>query len=295
MTRQDGTAWSSVDELQKAFGENRYLADRGLATAVHLAVSLERPLFLEGEAGVGKTEVANVIASVLGTELIRLQCYEGITVSQAMYDWNYPRQFLSVRAAEATHQGISVDDLFSWDFLIKRPLLEALTKPERCVLLIDEIDRADDEFEAFLLEVLSDYTMTIPEIGTIHCEHPPVVVLTSNRTREVHDALKRRCFFHVIRHPDLETATRIIRVRVPGATEKLAHDVAATVANLRRLSLTKPPGVAETIDWTNALVFLGADGLEADLARATIGTIVKQEDDLEVALASLPQVAVGDA
>jgi MoxR-like ATPase len=286
--------WSSVDELRQVLRERRYLADRGLATALHLGVSLDRPLFLEGEAGVGKTEVANVLASILDAELIRLQCYEGIGVAQAIYDWNYPRQFLAVRASEAAHHEVSVDDLFSWEFLVERPLLKAIRTERRCVLLIDEVDRADDEFEAFLLEVLSDYSITIPEIGTVRAQVPPVVVLTSNRTREVHDALKRRCFYHVIHHPDLEMETQIIRLRVPEATESLARDVAAAVAGLRELSLTKRPGVAETIDWTRALTFLGVSDLRTEAARDTIGAAIKQEEDLDVAREALPKILGAD-
>lgn len=291
MSELNRAEWESVDAVQRAFREHLYLADRGLATAVHLSVALARPLFLEGEAGVGKTEVANVLAAALGAQFIRLQCYEGITVSQAMYDWNYPKQFLSVRASEASHEErISVDDLFSWDFLVERPLLKALRSPERSVLLIDEIDRADDEFEAFLLEVLSDHSMTIPEIGTVEAIAPPIVVLTSNRTREVHDALKRRCFYHVIGHPDLATETQIILMRVPQATQELARQVAGVIAKLRGLPLTKPPGVAETIDWTGALTFMGVEEIDLNTARETLGTLMKQEEDLELALGALPEI-----
>lgn len=294
---QEGPArasWSSVDELRGILRDHHYIADRGLTTALHLAVSLNRPLFLEGEAGVGKTEVANVLASVLDAEMVRLQCYEGIGVAQAIYDWNYPRQFLAVRASESVDRSIPVDDLFSWEFLVERPLLHAIRTERRCVLLIDEIDRADDEFEAFLLEMLSDFSITIPEIGTIRATVPPVVILTSNRTREVHDALKRRCFYHVIRHPDLEMEAEIIRLRVPEATEALARDVAGAVAGLRELSLTKRPGVAETIDWTRALTFLGVTDLRTDAAKATIGAAIKQEEDLDAALEALPKILGGD-
>ncbi|MPZ68193.1 MAG: AAA domain-containing protein [Actinobacteria bacterium] len=295
MTKRRGSAaWSSVDDLQRSLRDHRYLADRGLATALHLAVSLERPLFLEGEAGVGKTETANVLASILGSELIRLQCYEGIGVAQAIYDWNYPRQFLAVRASEGTEHHVSVDDLFSWEFLVERPLLRAIRTESRSVLLIDEVDRADDEFEAFLLEVLSDFSITIPEVGTITAQVPPVVILTSNRTREVHDALKRRCFYHVIPHPDLEMESQIIRLRVPEATASLAHDVARAVAGLRKLPLTKSPGVAETIDWTRALSFLGVTDLRTETARDTIGAAIKQEEDLGVALEALPRIIGAD-
>jgi MoxR-like ATPase len=287
------SAWSSIEELQQLFLKNNYLADRGLATAVHLSAALGKPLFLEGEAGVGKTEVANVLARVLDTELVRLQCYEGITVAQAMYDWNYPRQFLSVRASEAAHErSVAIDDLFSEEFLIERPLLKALRSSPRAVLLIDEVDRADDEFEAFLLELLSDNSMTIPEIGTIRAKEPPLVVLTSNRTREVHDALKRRCFYHVVTHPDMRMETRIILLRVPGAVEELARQVAHIVAKIRGLSLAKPPGVAEAIDWTSALAFLGVKEVGLELARETIGAVIKQEDDLEVVVGALPEILV---
>lgn len=291
MQERNSAEWKSVEEIQRAFREHSYLADRGLATAIHLSVALERPLFLEGEAGVGKTEVANVLAATLDAEFIRLQCYEGITVSQAMYDWNYPRQFLSVRASEASQEErVSVDDLFSWDFLIERPLLKALRSPKRAVLLIDEIDRADDEFEAFLLEVLGDHSMTIPEIGTVKATFPPIVVLTSNRTREVHDALKRRCFYHVIGHPDQATEMQIILLRVPHATQHLARQVAGLVAKLRGLSLTKPPGVAETIDWTEALTFLGVKDIALDNVRETLGSLMKQEEDLALAWDVLPEI-----
>lgn len=287
-------SWSSVDELQVLLREHLYVADRGLATAVHLAVSLRRPLFLEGDAGVGKTEVANVLAQILDAETIRLQCYEGIGVAQAMYDWNYPRQFLSVRASESAHEKVDVDELFSWDNLVARPLLKALTTKGRTVLLIDEIDRADDEFEAFLLEVLSDYAMTIPEIGTVRAEEPPIVILTSNRTREVHDALKRRCFFHVIRHPDAGTEAEIIRLRAPEVSEDLASQVARLVKQLRNQPLAKPPGIAESIDWARALSFLGVSTIDTHTARETVGVAIKQEDDLELTERVLSEIISSD-
>jgi MoxR-like ATPase len=260
-----------------------YLADEGVATAAFLALRMGRPLFVEGDAGVGKTSLGQALAQVLDAPLIRLQCYEGLDAAQALYDWDFPRQLLHLRAAEAA--GITdVDkleaELFDRRFLLARPLLQALeTTPS--VLLVDEIDRADDEFEAFLLEVLSDFTISVPELGTIHAEHPPVVVVTSNRTREVHDALKRRCLYHWLEHPAYEREVAIIRRRLPDATERLASDVARASQNLRRRDLLKPPGVAESLDWTEALLALGARDLDPDRAAATLGAVLKYREDQE--------------
>lgn len=272
----------SPADLRDRLADLRYLADEGLAVAVFLSLKLARPLFLEGEPGVGKTEVAKTLATLLGTPLIRLQCYEGIDATEALYDWDFPRQLLHLRASE--HDQVSGDEamheVYSERFLLARPLLQALrTTP--AVLLIDEVDRADDEFEAFLLEVLSDWSVTIPELGTIAAERPPVVVITSNRTREVHDALKRRCYYHWLDHPDFEREVAIVRTRVPTAAEQLAAQVARLTQELRTIDLYKPPGVAETIDWTEALVALGADTLDAELATQTLGAVLKYREDQE--------------
>ncbi len=283
----------SVDELQEALRRQRYLADRGLATAVFLAVSLDKPLLLEGEAGVGKTEVAKALAALLGRELIRLQCYEGIDASQALYEWNYSRQLIAARAMEAERAESDVRDLFGPEFLVERPLLAAIRAGSRAVLLVDELDRADDEFEAFLLEILSEFAVTIPEIGRVAAEEPPAVVVTSNRTRELHDALKRRCLYHWIDHPSLEREVEIIRVRAPHVPEALAREVAMAVARIRRLDVAKRPGVAETIDWANALAFLGVDHLDGDVAAATLGAVLKDHEDQALARARLPEL-VGD-
>ncbi|HUZ19406.1 MAG TPA: MoxR family ATPase [Acidimicrobiales bacterium] len=275
----------SIEQLQELLGTQSYLADRGLATAVFLALSLGQPLLLEGEAGVGKTEVAKALAAAYGVELIRLQCYEGIDASQALYEWDYARQLLYARALH--ERGSSGDDaaeeIFSPRFLIERPLLRALRAGERAVLLIDEIDRADDEFEAFLLEVLSDFQVTIPEIGTIHAEQAPLVVLTSNRTRELHDALRRRCLYHWIDYPDAAREVEIVLARAPEVAAELAARAAASVERLRGLDLVKKPGVAETIAWVRALTLLGATTLERGVAAATLGSVIKDHDDqLEV-------------
>src|SRR3954454_3864139 len=277
---------SSVDALGESLREHAYLADRGLATVLHLSVVLEKPLLLEGEAGVGKTELAKVLAEVTGGRLIRLQCYEGIDVAHALYDWSYSRQLLYIRTLEAggvrdAHE--TLHELFSREFLERRPLLDAVenTDPVAPVLLIDEIDRADDEFEAFLLELLSDFQVTIPEIGTISAERRPRVILTSNRTRELHDALKRRCLYHWIGHPSLEREIEIVRARVPGVPERLAEEAAPFVARLRDLDLAKAPGVAETIDWTQALLALGQQELEAEVVDATLGSVLKYHEDVE--------------
>jgi MoxR-like ATPase len=288
----------SVADVRNVLGTHGYLADDGLATAVFLALSLKRPLLLEGEAGVGKTELAKVIASMTGAELIRLQCYEGIDSSQAVYDWDYSRQLLHLRAAEATGESRTKDtsalesELYNERFLIKRALLRALeARSTPPVLLIDEIDRADDEFEAYLLEILSDFQITIPELGTFKATTPPVVVLTSNRTRDVHDALKRRCLYHWVEHPTFEREVAIVRSRVPQVSETLAKQVAAAVGGLRQMNLYKPPGVAETIDWASALARLGVRELDDSVVAATLGTVLKyREDHDKVAEHGIPQL-----
>jgi MoxR-like ATPase len=281
--------WPSVDELRRGLERHAYLADEGLATAIYLALSLDKPLLLEGEAGVGKTEVAKVLAALLDRELIRLQCYEGIDASQALYEWNYSRQLVAVRMAQTGESG-SVADIFGPEFLVERPLLAAIRAGAGAVLLIDELDRADDEFEAFLLEVLSEFAVTVPEIGRVGAERPPAVVITSNRTRELHDALKRRCLYHWIDHPSLDREVDIVRVRAPEVPEDLAREVAAAVARLRRMDVAKRPGVAETIDWANALHFLDSPGLDDPTARATLGTVVKDHEDQELVRAHLEEV-----
>src|SRR6266508_2635944 len=273
----------SIDELEHALGEASFLPDRGLATALFLATRLEKPVLLEGEAGVGKTEAAKALARVLEAHLIRLQCYEGLDVAHAVYEWNYPRQLLHIRAAQ--EGAVDEAELFGPDFLIRRPLLEAIESDGPVVLLIDEVDRADEEFEAFLLEVLSDFQITIPELGTIAARRRPAVVLTSNRTRELHDALKRRCLFHWIDHPSLEREVEIVRLRVPEAAERLATQAAAFVQRLRTLDLAKPPGVAETIDWAQALAALGQEELDLELVDATLGSLLKYPEDLRAARA----------
>jgi MoxR-like ATPase len=271
----------SIDELEQALLQASYLPDRGLATVLYLALQVRKPLLLEGEAGVGKTEVAKAIARALGTRLIRLQCCEGLDVTHAVYEWNYTRQLLHIRAAqEGGH--VDEEELFSERFLIRRPLLEAISAPEPVVLLIDEIDRADDEFEAFLLELLSDFQITIPELGTIAAKHRPIVVLTSNRTRELHDALKRRCLFHWIGHPSCEREIEIVRLRVPEVPERLAAQAVQFVQALRGLELTKTPGVAETVDWAQALAVLGQRELDAELVQSTLGSVLKYQEDLEL-------------
>jgi MoxR-like ATPase len=275
---------SHFRELEVRLREHDYLADEGLSTAIFLSLKLGRPLFLEGEAGVGKTEVAKVLSRILKTPLIRLQCYEGIDVYQAVYEWDYARQLLHIRAAEAfggEDQERVERDLYDREFLVSRPLLQALEHrgPMPPVLLIDEVDRSDDEFEAFLLEILSDFAVTIPELGTIMAERPPVAILTSNRTREVHDALKRRCLYHYIEHPSFEREVEIVRLRVPHAEERLARQVAAATEKMRTMDLYKPPGVAETLDWTEALVALGARELDEQLVEATLGSVLKYRED----------------
>jgi MoxR-like ATPase len=275
----------AVRRLQADLAGCGYLADEGLATAIHLAVRLRRPLLLEGEAGAGKTEVAKTLARWTGAELLRLQCYEGIDVSQAVYEWDYARQLLHLKAAEnggLAALGTAEDELFSERFLVRRPLLRALDNREGAppVLLIDEIDRADDEFEAFLLEILSDFAVTVPELGTFVAEVPPVVVLTSNRSRDLHDALKRRCLYHWVDHPGLEREVAIVRLRAPEASERLARQVAAAVDALRALDLYKPPGVAETIDWARALAELGEQELVESDVEHTLGWVLKYREDI---------------
>jgi MoxR-like ATPase len=281
--------FDSVAGLQHQLADHAYLADEGLATALYLALSLDKPLLLEGEAGVGKTEVAKVLAEMLGRELIRLQCYEGIDASQALYEWDYSRQLVAVRVAQ-TGELTDARDLFGPEFLVERPLLAAIRAADRAVLLIDELDRADDEFEAFLLEVLSEFAVTVPEIGRVASERPPAVVITSNRTRELHDALKRRCLYHWIDHPNLEREVEIVRVRAPEVPESLAHEVAAAVARLRAMDVAKRPGVAETIDWANALHFLDASHLNGHVAASTLGAVIKDHEDQEVVRAHLDEV-----
>jgi len=273
-------AFGSVEDVERALAGDAYLADRGLATAVYLALAMQRPLLLEGEAGVGKTEVGKTLARLTGAELIRLQCYEGIDSAQALYEWDYARQLLYARALQAGEVRDHVAELYGPEFLIERPLLRALKAGAGAVLLIDEIDRADDEFEAFLLEVLSDFSVTVPELGTIAADEPPVVVVTSNRTRELHDALKRRCLYHWIDFPSLEREVAIVRLRAPEVPEALARSVAEAIARVRGLDVAKPPGVAEAIDWARALALLGADGADGDEGRATLGWALKNHDDL---------------
>jgi MoxR-like ATPase len=273
---------TSIEQLQDALRDHLYIADRGLATAIFLALKLRRPLFLEGEAGVGKTEVAKVVAGLLNTDLIRLQCYEGLDVNQAVYEWNYTRQMLHIRLLEARGERATEAELFSREYLLRRPLLQAIeeTASQAPVLLIDEIDRSDEEFEAFLLEVLSDFQITIPEIGTIRAKVPPVVVLTSNRTREVHDALKRRCLYHWIDYPSFEKELAIVRAKVPEAPAALARQITAFVQELRQAELYKIPGVAETLDWTAALVALDQQALDPQIVDDTLGVILKYQDDV---------------
>ena len=278
--------FTSVEQVRAALAEQNYLAEDGLTTAVYLALTLKRPLLLEGEAGVGKTELAKVIAAMTGAELIRLQCYEGIDAAQAVYDWDYSRQLLHLRAAEASGEATNKQtnelesELYNERFLIKRALLRAIEQRDTPpVLLIDEIDRADDEFEAYLLEILSDFQVTVPELGTFKATTPPIVILTSNRTRDVHDALKRRCLYHWGDHPSFEREVAIVRMRVPQIAESLAKQVAAAVDHMRSLNLYKPPGVAETIDWATALAQLGARELNESVVSATLGTVLKYRED----------------
>jgi MoxR-like ATPase len=275
---------ATIEEVLDRLGAHRYIGDRPLATAIFLALKLGKPLFIEGEAGVGKTEAAKVMAEVLGARLIRLQCYEGIDLAHAVYEWNYPRQLLHIRLLhESDDRQAAEREIFSREFLLRRPLLDAIDNHDEVppVLLIDEIDRSDEEFEAFLLELLSDFQVSIPELGTITARQPPFVVITSNRTREVHDALKRRCLYHWIDYPTLEKEVAIVRARAPEAADQLAHEVAALVHNLRELDLYKMPGVAETLDWARSLAALGATRIDASLVDATLGAALKYQEDLE--------------
>jgi len=277
----------SVEGVVSALAAQDYLADEGLATAIFLALRLRRPLLLEGEAGVGKTEVARALAAWSGGELIRLQCYEGLDASQAVYEWDYSRQLLHLRAVEAAGAAAGsevseiTDELYAERFLVRRPLLRSLSSVDGIppVLLIDEVDRADDEFEAFLLEILSDYAITVPELGTFQAEIPPIVIITSNRTRDVHDALKRRCLYHWVQHPGVEREVEILRVRAPHVPAALARDVAVVAAELRDMGLYKPPGVAETLDWAEALVLVGVDDLDEAAFETTIGALLKYRED----------------
>ncbi len=271
--------FESIDKLEAGLAGVSYLPDRGLATALYLSLTLEKPLLLEGEAGVGKTEAAKSLATALEIPLIRLQCYEGLDVAHAVYEWNYARQLLHIRAAQEGH--VDESELFGPEFLIRRPLLEAVDSDGAVLLLIDEVDRADEEFEAFLLEVLSDFQITIPELGTIRARQRPYVVLTSNRTRELHDALKRRCIYHWIGHPSVEREIEIVQVRVPGVPERLAEEAARFAAQLRTLDLQKPPGLAETIDWVRALTALGQQELDVENVEATLGSVLKYHEDMQ--------------
>ncbi|MHB8244109.1 MAG: AAA family ATPase [Acidimicrobiales bacterium] len=294
-SERSGGARGTVGEVADALAAQGYLADEGLATAIFLALSLPRPLFLEGDAGVGKTEVAKVLSAWTGGELLRLQCYEGINLAQAAYEWDYPRQLLHLRAVEATGESArqAEDEIYQERFLVRRPLLRALgsTSGPAPVLLVDEIDRADDEFEAFLLEILSEYALTVPELGTVRATVPPIVVLTSNRTRDVHDALKRRCLYHWVEHPTFDREVEIIRLRAPQAAERLARQIAAAAAALRDIGLYKPPGVAETIDWAAAVAMLGRTELDEHSVDMTLGAVLKyQEDQARVRAAGLTDI-----
>jgi MoxR-like ATPase len=284
-----------IETLARRLADVDYLVDEALATSMFLGVRLPQPLLLEGEAGVGKTEAAKALAAVLSTPLIRLQCYEGIDAAEALYEWNYPRQLLSIRLADSRGTELSEQDLFGPDYLIRRPLLRALEHPgpRPAVLLIDEIDRADDDFEAFLLELLADASVTIPEIGTIAATHPPIIVLTSNRTRDLHDAVKRRCLYQWIDYPGPERAVDIVRRRVKGSSQTLAVQVANAVSRMRESDVQKPPGIAEAIDWLSALNLLGVERLDAAAADRTLGSVLKYEEDQEVIRAAGLEKLVG--
>lgn len=280
----EGVIPTRIEELAGALEARNYLAGDDLVVAIHLALQLGRPLFLEGEPGVGKTEVAKVLSDMTGEQLIRLQCYEGLDVGQALYEWDYARQMLEIRLVEARGGDVGSKDIMSRDFLVARPLLQAIEASRngrRAVLLIDELDRADEEFEAFLLELLSDFQVTIPEIGTISADDPPIVIITSNRTREIHDALKRRCIYHWIDYPDRDTETAIVRRKVPGIDEALAGSLASAMARLRSMNLFKPPGVAETLDWAESLRLLDSGSLTPELIDRTLGVVLKYKDDIE--------------
>jgi MoxR-like ATPase len=284
-----------IETLARRLADVDYLVDESLATSMFLSARLPQPLLLEGEAGVGKTEAAKALAAVLDTPLIRLQCYEGIDAAEALYEWNYPRQLLSIRLADSTGAALSEDDLFGPGYLIRRPLLQALEHPgpRPAVLLIDEIDRADDDFEAFLLELLAEASVTIPEIGTIVATHPPLIVLTSNRTRDLHDAVKRRCLYHWIGYPNAQRAVEIVRRRVKGASETLAVQVADAVSRMRDSDVQKPPGIAEAIDWLSALDLLGVDRLDAAVVDRTLGSVLKYAEDQDVVRAAGLENLVG--
>jgi MoxR-like ATPase len=283
----------SIEEVLERLEDRRYIGDRPLATAIFLALKLGKPLFIEGEAGVGKTEAAKVMAAVLGARLIRLQCYEGIDIAHAVYEWNYPRQLLHIRLLnESSDRAAAEKEIFSKEFLLRRPLLDAIDNQDEVppVLLIDEIDRSDEEFEAFLLELLSDFQISIPELGTISAQRPPFVVVTSNRTREVHDALKRRCLYHWIDYPGVDKEIAIVRARAPEAADQLAREVTLLVHGLRDMDLYKVPGVAETLDWARSLAALGAVRLDATLVDATLGAALKYQEDLERAREAVPEL-----
>ncbi|HEX6547123.1 MAG TPA: MoxR family ATPase [Candidatus Dormibacteraeota bacterium] len=287
------SAPASIDDVMARLSERRYIGDRALSTAIFLALKLSKPLFIEGEAGVGKTEAAKVMADVLGARLIRLQCYEGIDLAHAVYEWNYPRQLLHIRLLGEREDRASAErEIYSPEFLLRRPLLDAIDNRDAVppVLLIDEIDRSDEEFEAFLLELLSDFQVSIPELGTIKAAQPPFVVITSNRTREVHDALKRRCLYHWIDYPTLEKEIAIVRARAPEAADELAREVAALVQSLRGMDLYKVPGVAETLDWARSLAALGATSIDPQLVDATLGAALKYQEDLQKARENIPEL-----
>ena len=286
---------ASIDDVRRRFDEHDYLADEGMATAVFLTLRLGLPLLLEGEPGVGKTAAAQVLAEVLDAPLVRLQCYEGLTANEALYDWNHQRQLLAIRLAESQHQQLTEADLFSEEFLVERPILRCVRYdgPRPPVLLIDEVDRADDEFEALLLEALGEGSVTVPEIGTFTARQPPIVVLTSNRSRELHDALRRRCLYHWLDFPEPERVVAILRRTAPAANAALIESAAPFVGHVRSLDLEKPPGVAEAINWVAALSALGATGLVRDVVVATLGAVVKTPDDRELVLESLDSYALG--
>jgi MoxR-like ATPase len=273
---------NSIPETQALLARGGYIAERDTATVLYLALKLQRPLFIEGEPGTGKTEIAKVLASTLGMPLIRLQCYEGLDVSSAVYEWNFAAQMTAIRLAESAGGSTTPVDLYSERFLIRRPLLQALQPPEgqRCVLLIDELDRVDEPFEAYLLEVLSEFQVTVPEIGVIRATEPPIVIITSNRTREVHDAIKRRCLYHWVDYPDMERELEIVRAKVPGLPEKLSREIVRFAQSLRTAGLFKPPGIAETLDWANALIALDAVSLSPEMTRSTLGVLLKYQDDI---------------
>ena len=293
-----GVIPSTIENLTERLDEHNYFADEAMVVAIHLALELGRPLFLEGEAGVGKTEVGKVLASMSGQGLIRLQCYEGLDVGQALYEWDYARQMMEIRLLEARGQGATAHarDIMSREFLIARPLLQALEASrdgKRPVLLIDELDRADEEFEAFLLELLSDFQISIPEVGTIKAETPPIVVITSNRTREIHDALKRRCIYHWIDYPTPQLEASIVTRKVPGVSEELAHDLARAMERLRGMDLFKPPGVAETLDWAQSIKLLHDGRLSQTMVEKTLGVVLKYKDDIDVVRQAGAETLVG--